>query len=1036
MTTPRNTLAFGRSDATLIPPKPGDAPQMDRFIQHPYEKRFVLAALIIVALAYLFWTGSRYPALDEKAMMSGAIQLEDPLSFEARFMLTEGMGLLERIFWTTLNWIDTNKKGMTFGILLAAAFLTLMPYVKQRSFRGGFSNSLLGLLIGTPLGVCVNCAAPIARGMYASGMRAETTLSAMIASPTLNIVVLTMLFSLVPFYMAVTKIALSLVVILIAVPLICRFLPQTELPEDEITCPLPAPVSARGPGAEGLGTALSGVVTSYAANLWYIIKMTVPLMLLAGLLGAITATLLPQDLIVGLGFSLGIVVLIALIGLFLPVPIAFDVVITGALLGAGIAHGYVMTLLFTLGIFSVYSFFIVTQSVGRRAAWLMSAVVVVLGIAAGIGAHTYHGWQTQRALDLLLNAENAQTPGWGAAHAATPGITVTQTPLAAPSPAADTPFTRIEASTIGIDKPIEFSMRDMWPPFWEGRSLSSADIDRDGDLDLVIASTEEGLYFYDNDGTGQFTRTQPDLGALADLHVFNAVLADQDNDGWPDLFIATYLSGNYTWRNAGGSFDTTSPQPVPTTHDAPIALALTLADPDRDGDLDIALGHWAAGWYRRIPGEESRNAILWNKNGTFSQQTALPGIPGETLSILFTDFDTDGTTDLIVGNDFDIPDYFYRGDGSGGFDMLAHDSGLIPHTTTTTMSVKTADLHNTGRPEIYLAQIAGRSSGVSETLKMQPLSQYCDQIENPSERAICDTNMGIKAWYRSGNNFDPTYASECQSLTGRYAGECRAMLVKDLAIQKRDASLCALIPVDQPIPRAYCDLHFKPIRNASADEIALTHPQILRSNVLLSWQDTAFADQAEAQGLDVGGWSWDTKIFDADHDGFQDVYIVNGTWVPNEVSPSNLFFHNNGNGTFAEESGPFGLEDYLMTAAATTFDVDNDGDLDIVTHPVNGPLTVFRNNTQAPGVVVALQDLQGNRDGIGALVTLTDDTGASQSREIQLGGGFMSFDAPRVHFGLPQGRTATGMTVRWPDGSVSELDGPFSSGNLHTITRN
>ena len=56
-----------------------------------------------------------------------------------------------------------------------------------------------------PLGVCVNCAAPIAKGLYAGGARAETTLAAMIASPTLNIVVLTMLFGLFPFYMALTK---------------------------------------------------------------------------------------------------------------------------------------------------------------------------------------------------------------------------------------------------------------------------------------------------------------------------------------------------------------------------------------------------------------------------------------------------------------------------------------------------------------------------------------------------------------------------------------------------------------------------------------------------------------------------------------------------------------------------------------------------------------------------------------------------------------------------------------------------------------
>ena len=167
-----------------------------------YKLRLILSVLIVAVLAYLFWTGSRYPALDEKAMMSGAIQLEDSLSFEAKFPITADMTLAQRIFWSTLNWINTNKKGMTFGILFAAAFLTMIPYLRRRSFKGGFANSFLGMVIGAPLGVCVNCAAPIAKGMYSAGLRAETTLSAMIASPTLNIVVLTMAFSILPFYIA------------------------------------------------------------------------------------------------------------------------------------------------------------------------------------------------------------------------------------------------------------------------------------------------------------------------------------------------------------------------------------------------------------------------------------------------------------------------------------------------------------------------------------------------------------------------------------------------------------------------------------------------------------------------------------------------------------------------------------------------------------------------------------------------------------------------------------------------------------------
>ena len=1010
-------------------------------INLPQQKRFFLTALLIAVLAYLFWTGSRYPALDEKAMMSGAIQLEDALSFEAKFPITADMGLVERVFWSTLNWVNTNKKGMTFGILFAAAILTALGSLQQRSFNNRWANALLGLGIGAPLGVCVNCAAPIARGMYSGGMRAETVLAAMMASPTLNVVVLTLAFSLLPFYMVAAKIGLSLLLILIGVPLICRLLPAEQVaPAPSITAPQPWSAAELGQGtSEPLMQALIGVARSFAANLWYIVKMTVPLMLLAGFLGTLAAVLLPPDLVTQLSFGLAALVLVAAVGLFLPVPIAFDVVVCGMLMGLGLSQGYVMALLFTLGSFSIYSFFIVAQAVSLRAASLLSAAVLTLGILAGAGAQYYHQWQSQRALELLLGeSSQAPSPGLLAAQAATlEPVLLTTTPLTAPSPAAESPFTRIEASQVGIDKPLEFSFRDMWPPFWEGRSLSAGDIDRDGDLDLMIASTEVGLYAYENDGAGQFTPLVLPDGPLQDLPVFNAVLVDINNDGWLDLFAATYRQGNFLILGGPDGLDTANPQEVTNRADAVLSLALAFGDADRDGDLDVGLGNWAAGWYRRVPGEESRNRILWNDKGTLTgaQYLDLPAIPGETLSLMLSDIDDNGTLDLWAGNDFEIPDAIYLGDGRGGFAQVTYQDQLVPQTTTTTMAVKSADLTGNGLPEVYLAQIAGRSSGVSETLKMQPLEQYCDSIEDAEALVTCQKNMAIKTWYKSGNNFDPSYAARCQQLGPRDQAECKAMLVKDLAIQRRDANLCNLIPADQPIAKSYCALHFLPPREITAAEAEASIPQILRSNVLLERQGDTYVDSAETRGLGVGGWSWDTKIEDYDLDGDLDVYIVNGTWVPNEVSPSNLYFENDGSGNFTEASGPMGLEDYLMTAASLAFDADGDGDLDLLTHPVNGPLVFFRNNARTQNrLVVTLEDHLGNRDGIGAVITLTDDQGNQQRREIQLGGGFMSFDAPRATFGIAAERVPSALSIRWADGMETDIKGLQRATQYH-VTR-
>ncbi len=1021
---------------------------MDIFVTRPFEKRFAFALLLVAVIAIQFWTQSRYPALNDKAVMSGAIQLEDPLSFEAHYQLKPEYSTWKKIELSTINWVYTNKRGMTFGVLFAAAFLTLLGYMKRHSFKGRFANSLAGMGVGAPLGVCVNCAAPIAKALYSGGARAESTLSAMIASPTLNVVVLTMLFSLFPVYMALTKIALSVFVILIAVPVICRFLPENQLqvkPEQRTTSGLPSPLLAGD--SETLLQSVWRFIVDFALNFWFILSRTVPLMFVAGFLGAVIATLLPADLLASTSFGIPALIGAAVVGTFLPVPIGFDVVTSGALLSSGLDTGFVMALLFTLGSFSIYSFLVVAGAISLRAASMLGAVVAVLGAIAGIGVHYYHGYLSNRALDILTGFDISLVTSAAAAESmpvrvvtdANNVVRLTRQPFGARSPKGDKPFTKQESWKLGIDKSIEFSMADMWPPFWEGRSISAGDIDNDGDQDLVAASTDKGLYFYLNDGHGHFEPKAFPVGRIASMPVFNAALVDVDNDGWLDLFLTTYQQGNYILRNVKGGFDAEDLLPVVNREDAILTLSASFGDIDRDGDLDLALGNWAAGWYRRIPGEESRNRIVFNDNGVLSGEhfTDLPGIPGETLSILLSDINLDGGTDLLVGNDFEQPDIFYLGDGTGAFSQIRRQDGIIPFTTTTTMAIKTGDLLNNGSPDIYIAQIAGRSSHSSERLKMRSLSSYCSEIEREADRAVCEKNMAIKTWYKSGNNFDPTFASRCAELDGRYKDECKGMLIKDLAIQNKDPSLCELIPAGQVRPRQYCKVHFRPIRKPTSAELEESIPQILRRNVLLTPKgDGTYTETAEAQHLDVGGWSWDVKFADFDNDGWQDVYIVNGTWVPNEVSPSNLFFHNNGDGTFSEQSGPYGLEDYLITAAATTVDIDNDGDLDIITMPVNGPTMAFLNNSQTGASIgFEFDDRVGNRFGIGNRVEIRYVGGKQQMRELQSGGGFMSFDAPVAYFGLGDASSIDSLTVHWANGGTTVVDGGLDAGALYRISR-
>ena len=174
------------------------------------SKRIVVLALWIAVLGGLFWTGSRYPELNAKAFMGGETMLEDPLSFEAALELQGSDPVWKRVALTTVNWLETNRRGMTFGLLLGADFLSLIRMLHRRSLGSGLGNTLLGMAMGAPLGVCVNCAAPVAKGMHEGGSRLETTLAAMVSAPTLNVVVLSMTFSILPPLLGLIKLGFTL----------------------------------------------------------------------------------------------------------------------------------------------------------------------------------------------------------------------------------------------------------------------------------------------------------------------------------------------------------------------------------------------------------------------------------------------------------------------------------------------------------------------------------------------------------------------------------------------------------------------------------------------------------------------------------------------------------------------------------------------------------------------------------------------------------------------------------------------------------
>jgi uncharacterized membrane protein YraQ (UPF0718 family) len=144
-------------------------------------------------------------------------------------------------------------------------------------------------------------------------------------------------------------------------------------------CAIEMPASATW--AQALGTAAK----SYAKSFWHVARVGVPLMVLAAVLGALAVETIPQQ---GLHApaTVGGIMLVALVGTFLPVPMAFDVVIAYVAMSRGVALPYVVTILCTLGIYSVYSFLVVGKTISWKIAAAAGGAVAALGALAGVAA--------------------------------------------------------------------------------------------------------------------------------------------------------------------------------------------------------------------------------------------------------------------------------------------------------------------------------------------------------------------------------------------------------------------------------------------------------------------------------------------------------------------------------------------------------------------------------------------------------------------------------------------------------------------------
>lgn len=509
-----------------------------------------------------------------------------------------------------------------------------------------------------------------------------------------------------------------------------------------------------------------------------------------------------------------------------------------------------------------------------------------------------------------------------------------------------------------------------------GGGVAAGDINNDGLIDLYFTGNQVSNKLYLNKGNLQFEDITEKSGVSGDKRWYTGVtMVDINGDGFLDIYCS--VSGKFQPRNnqlfinnKNGTFSEKAAEYG--LADKGCSIQSTFFDYDKDGDLDLFVANYPPAKFN-APNlfyshkmtnheDEETDHLYRNDDKTFTDVSKEAGIDkyGLSLSATIGDLNNDSWPDIYVSNDFSTPDYMYINNADGTFREIVKKA--TSHTAFYGMGVDIADFNNDGNLDIYQPDM---DSNINRRQKANMVSM------NPE-----------LFWSTVKSGFHYQYMQNCLQLN---------------------------------------------------------------SGVFIEG-NPYFNNTSRMAGVASTDWTWGGLFADFDNDGNKDLFVSNGT--RREVSnhdyfdhlkgkrdeflqlslniPSeridNFMFKNKGNGIFERANDSWNIKFEGFSTGATYADLDNDGDLEVITNNLDDIASIFQNKSTVINnfITIKFEGQTDNKFGLGNRVYIKANN-QTQFQELTLTRGFQSSVAPEFHFGLNQANKIDELKVVWYDGKIQTL---------------